>query len=222
VSPRVSAARERSCGSGCPHDVGHHPAACRLAVKRALPVADIFGMATHVALAGLSLSSMSGRLLLLAVLLALVGVLLLKRMRDARAAADTDVDSDVEPSGDEIGVEHVDPRSLVSQVSASPVAPVAPVAATAATAPAAAPAALAAPVADVAPARAQSASAVATAERAAAPEPVQAAPVAATRPTPPPAAPARPARTTGLFAPVPDSAIAAGGRAPGATIVPKF
>jgi hypothetical protein len=182
-------------------------------------------MATHVALAGLSLSSMSGRLLLLAVLLALVGVLLLKRMRDARAAADTDVDSDVEPSGDEIGVEHVDPRSLVSQVSASRVAPVAPVAATAATAataPAAAPAALAAPVADVAPARAQSASAVAIAERAAAPEPVQAAPVAATRPTPPPAAPARPARTTGLFAPVPDSAIAAGGRAPGATIVPKF
>jgi cytoskeletal protein RodZ len=179
-------------------------------------------MATHVALAGLSLSSMSGRLLLLAVLLALVGVLLLKRIRDARAAADTDVDSDVEPSGDEIGVEHVDPRSLVSQVSASPVAPVAPVAATAATAPAAAPAALAAPVADVAPARAQSASAVAIAERAAAPEPVQAAPVAATRPTPPPAVPARPARTTGLFAPVPDSAIAAGGRAPGATIVPKF
>jgi hypothetical protein len=217
VSPRVSAARERSCGSGCPHDVGHHPAACRLAVKRALPVADIFGMATHVALAGLSLSSMSGRLLLLAVLLALVGLLLLKRMRDARAAAGPDVDSDVEPGDDETGVEHVDPRSLVSQVSDSPVAPVAAVAAAAP----AAHAAQAAPVAAVvaaAPAVAESASAVATAERAPAPKPAQAAPVAATRPTPP-AAPARPA---GLFAPVPDTAIAAGGRAPGATIVPKF
>jgi cytoskeletal protein RodZ len=173
-------------------------------------------MATHVALAGLSLSSMSGRLLLLAVLLVLVALLLVKRMHDARGAVATDEDHGVEPSEDETAAEHVDPRSLVSQVSASQAAPVA----------AAEPAAAAAPVPDApAPAVAEPVSAVATAERPAAPVPAQPAPVAATRPTPPPAAPTAPvapARPAGLFAPVPDSAIASGGRAPGATIVPKF
>jgi cytoskeletal protein RodZ len=185
-------------------------------------------MAPHVALAGLSLSSMSTRLLMLVLLLALVGLLLVKRMRDVRAAGDPEVDVESDDATDETHVdadpEHVDPRSLGAPVPAAPTAP-APAAA-APPAPAAQAPSQPAPI----PAMAGGVSAVATAQRAApaqapAQPPAQPQPAAATAaPVAPPAppAPARPARPAGLFAPVPPSAVSAGGRAPGATIVPKF
>jgi FtsZ-interacting cell division protein ZipA len=182
-------------------------------------------MAPHVALAGLSLSSMSTRLLMLVILLALVGLLLVKRMRDGRAAGDTEAEFDVE-SGDatdetEVAAEpaQVDPRSLAAQAPAAPAAqaaaPAAPVAAQAPAPPQPAPV----------PAMAGSAQAVATAQRptqAQAQAPTQPQPVAAPVAPPAPQPPARPARPAGLFAPVPLGAVSAGGRAPGATIVPKF
>jgi hypothetical protein len=76
-------------------------------------------MTTHVALAGLSFSSMSGRLLLLAVLLAMVGLLLLKRARDARAAEQPGEDVHHHASAEPVAPEHTEPRSLRSRFARS-------------------------------------------------------------------------------------------------------
>ena len=108
---------ERSSGSGCRRD-------CVLTVKFGGDGADILRMTTHVALAGLSLSSMSGRLLLLVVLLALVGLLLLKRSRDARAGEQPS-EAIHHHAAEPLATEPAEPRSLRSRFARSAPAPAA-------------------------------------------------------------------------------------------------
>jgi cytoskeletal protein RodZ len=255
-------------------------------------------MTTHVALAGLSFSSMSGRLLLVAVLLAVVGLLLLKRARDARA--DEAPADEVHHHAAEEATPDTEPRSLRSRFArstpvaaaapapeAAPVAwqeppaptrhsfgdrirasraafaepglvlsadevqdnlfaaPVPPPVAAAALVAVAAPVAAAALVAAAAPVAPPAAPAPAVAEapveapvpamagaplqasvatEAVSAAPVQAPPQEVAAPAAPPQAPrpATPERPPGLFAPVPPGSQAAGGRAPGATVVPKL
>jgi hypothetical protein len=122
-------------------------------------------MASQYALAGLSLSSMSTRILAVVVLLALIGLLLVKRAHDARSHhGDDPVDASLEvPPPAQV------PSPVLQHVGA--------------------------PAAAVQPA------------------------TPAARPTPPAPVPLRP---SGLFAPAPDGLPAAGGRAPGATVLPRF
>jgi hypothetical protein len=146
-------------------------------------------MASQYALAGLSLSSMSTRILAVVVLLALIGLLLVKRAHDARSHhGDDPVDASLEETDASPAPEpdYVDPRSL-----SAPVASVPP------------PAQVPSPVL-------QHVGAPAAAVQPATP---------AARPTPPAPVPLRP---SGLFAPAPDGLPAAGGRAPGATVLPRF